>query len=59
MSDEKPYEITITVADKDGAVTRHLEAPLRHETPNDVVVDLANVVTSRSNDKARVIDADR
>ena len=59
MSEDKMYEITITVADKDDKVVSHLEGQLPHDTATSVVVDMANLLRTRSGAKVREIDSDR
>ena len=58
MSEEKPYEITISVrgAQAGDEAVKHLEGPLWHGTANDVAADLEGRLRTRSGNKIRTIN---
>ena len=57
MSEEQPYEIDIHVRSADREITRHLEVPLDHASPEDVVADITGTLDTRSGHRVRDIES--
>ncbi len=56
MAEDRVYEVSISVADKDEKVVKHLEGQLPHDTAESVAVDMANLLRTRSGAKVREIE---